>query len=256
MVVPARATRRRSARARSDSAAARWRKEKKRDSVSTETTAGARAPLVREFFGQHDLGLVPELVRELVAPQALRPGRLAERRARRLGARQIRVTQKPKHLAQHVRGNSVEQHAWLVLLHHVLGGLRPHHASVRGPLPPGAGAHVARPARRVKLWPRQPAEKAQQRRSASARSRRSRAFRGCASLEKKQERIFAFVWLSSLPCLRRREFCADETTRKTDCDIRFGRVFGPNVFDQRFSKRASSPRFRSAVSRGALFRER
>ena len=232
MVVPARATRRRSARARSDSAAARWRKEKKRDSVSTETTAGARAPLVREFFGQHDLGLVPELVRELVAPQALRPGRLAERRARRLGARQIRVTQKPKHLAQHVRGNSVEQHAWLVLLHHVLGGLRPHHASVRGPLPPGAGAHGARTARRVKLWPRQPAEKAQQRRSASARSRRSRAFRGCASLEKKQERIFDFVWLVSP---RRREICADETTQKNNSDIGFeGRTFST----ERFSKRA------------------
>ena len=188
----------------------------------TETTAGAHAPLVRKFFGQHDLGLVPELVRELVTPQALRPGRLAERRARRLGVRQIRVTQKPKHLAQHVRGNSVEKHAGLVLLHHVLGGLRPHHASVRGPLPPGAGAHGARPARRVKLWRALPSRKSAA--TASARSRRrSRAFRGCAS------RITEYLILACLVVCKTskvREFCADEKTRKVPNDIGYEKTLG------------------------------
>ena len=78
------------------------------------------------------------------------------------------------------------------------------------------------------------AEKAQQRRSASARTRRSRAFRGCASLEKKQDRIFDFVWLVSQ---HRLEFCADETTRHTQSDIRFRwNVFDRAIFFPRTQK--------------------
>jgi hypothetical protein len=51
-----------------------------------------------------------------------------------------------------VRGNFIEQHAGLVVLHRVLVlGLRPHHASIGVPLPPSSGAHRARPASR-ELW--------------------------------------------------------------------------------------------------------